>query len=303
MMRRGVGVTFAMAVGLVALLAHASLRDNPARPAIGERRAVDSDGAEIAYFVSGRGGGLPVALVASWGRSASDFNELAAALHAAGHPTLAIQLRGIDGSTLPSLSPSLHTYAADLAAAVEAEGIAGQIAVIGHAYGNRVARTFATDFPERVAGIVLLAAGGERPPPAEIQPAMPRVLFQLWPESMRARAIQIAFFATQNPVPLYWLSGWYPCAGIAQGRATASTPYAEWGAGGTARMLILEPREDALAGGAGERLRGRFPDRVELEVIEGAGHALLPEQPDAVSRAVLAFLVSLEPVVGEAPGT
>ncbi|MBW2268977.1 MAG: alpha/beta fold hydrolase [Deltaproteobacteria bacterium] len=302
-MWRRIGVAVAGAAVLLALLAYASLRDNPARPAIGERRAVVSGGAEIEYFVSGRGGSFPVALVASWGRSASDFNELVSALNRAGFATLAIQHRGVDGSTLPSLRPSLHTYAADLAAAVEAEGIGGEIAVIGHAYGNRVARTFATDFPERVAGVVLLAAGGSAPPPAEIQPAMPRALLQVWPETTRAQAIRAAFFAEGNPVPEYWMSGWYPLAGIAQGRASAATPYEEWGAGGSARMLILEPRDDALARGAGERLRARFPSRVELEIIEGAGHALLPEQPAALSRAVLPFLVSLERAAGRGPGS
>lgn len=36
--------------------------------------------------------------------------------------------------------------------------------------------------------------------------------------------------------------------------------------------------------------RARFPDRVTLVEIADAGHALLPEQPDAIARAVLAWL-------------
>jgi pimeloyl-ACP methyl ester carboxylesterase len=301
-MWRSIAMALVAATALLGLLAHLALRDNPARLAVGERRSVVSDGAEIEYFVSGPGDSLTVALLASWGRSASDFNELVAVLNAAGFGTLALQARGVDGSTLGSLSPSLHAFASDLAAAVQAEGVAGRIAVIGHAYGNRIARTFATDYPERVAGVVLLAAGGDMPPPAEIQAAMPRVLLQLWPQTTRAAAIRLAFFAEGNPLPSYWLSGWYPLAGIAQGRATASTPFEEWGAGGDARMLILEPREDVLASGAGERLRGRFPDRVALEFIDGAGHALLPEQPDVLGRAVLAFLASLQRSGSGRPG-
>jgi pimeloyl-ACP methyl ester carboxylesterase len=271
----------------VALLA---LRDDPARPVAGERRVAELEDADVHYFVGGPPGGRPVALLPSYGRSVSDLNELASALHAAGYRTLAMQPRGIDGSELPSLSPRLQRYAADLAAILAQEDIRQPVMVIGHAYGNRIARTLAQDFPDRVDSLVLLSAGGDVPPSSEMSQAIAKAVFPIFPEATQRAAIRAAFFAEGNPVPESWMRGWYPMAALAQGQATANTPYAEWGDGGRAPMLAIEPGEDAMAPGAAERLQQRHPDRVRVVVIDGAGHALLPEQPEAVLRHVLQFL-------------
>ena len=40
-------------------------------------------------------------------------------------------------------------------------------------------------------------------------------------------------------------------------------------------------------------LARRFPDRVRIVEIPRAGHALLPEQPEAVAAALLAWLRGL----------
>jgi len=280
-------------VALLAVLALVALRDNPARPATGDRRTVLSGDAEIHYFVSGSHGANPIALVPSAARSASDFNELVSALNDAGHRTIAMQPRGIDGSALPSLRVSLHTYAADLEAVLAAEVGGEPVVVIGHAYGNRIARTLATDLPERVRALVLLAAGGSKPTPPEATRAISRALFSIWPEGMRREAIHFAFFADGSSVPATWLRGWYPRAGLAQANAFDRSPFAEWGAGGRAPILVVQAAQDVVAAGAGERLQQRFPARVLVETIEGAGHALLPEQPERVSRVVLAYLQSL----------
>jgi pimeloyl-ACP methyl ester carboxylesterase len=47
---------------------------------------------------------------------------------------------------------------------------------------------------------------------------------------------------------------------------------------------VLVPVENAYA------LRDRFGGQLEVVVIPHAGHALLPEQPEAVFRTVAAFL-------------
>jgi pimeloyl-ACP methyl ester carboxylesterase len=292
MLRKSLLVLAAL-VAAIALIAFAALRDDPARPATGERRTVRSGDAEIHYFVGGPRAGNPVALVPSFGRSASDFNELVHVLNEAGHRTIAMQPRGIDGSTLPSLQVSLHTYATDLEAVIGAEVGDGPVVAIGHAYGNRVARTLATDVPERVRALVLLAAGGADPPPPEATRAISQALFSLWPDGMRREAIRFAFFAEGNPVPEYWMRGWYPRAGLAQASALSRSPFEEWGAGGRAPIFVVQAAEDVVAAGAGERLKRRFPTRVRVETIPGAGHALLPEQPERVGRVVLAHLQSL----------
>lgn len=107
---------------------------------------VRSGDAQIHYFASGNEPAPTVALLPSFARSASDFNELVAELNAAGYRTLAMQPRGVDGSTLPSWSMTLHGYAGDVRAMLAAEGISEPVIVVGHAYGNRVARSFASEW-------------------------------------------------------------------------------------------------------------------------------------------------------------
>jgi pimeloyl-ACP methyl ester carboxylesterase len=211
-------------------------------------------------------------------------------LHEAGYQTIGVQPRGIDGSTLPELGISLHTLSDDVVAVLDTEGITEPVHILGHAYGNRIARTFATDYPERTASLVLLAAGGVEPTPPETGKAISQALFGIGSSASRKEAVHFAFFAKASSVPDHWLRGFYPMAGLAQARAMTNTRPEEWSAGGDARILVLEPSEDAAASGGGELLRAAHPHRVTLIRVDNAGHALLPEQPDVVAREVIGYL-------------
>lgn len=265
------------------------MRDDPARAPSGELRVLDARDPQIRYVLGGPAGGVMVPLLASYARSASDFNELAEALHASGYRTLALQARGIEGSALPSLRASLFDYADDLAAVLDAEQILSPVVVVGHAFGNRIARAFATRYPQRVDSLVLLAAGDSAPPPG-MSGLMPRIVLRAWPEATRRSALQQAFFAPGNDAPVHWVQGWYPLAAVAQTHATATTPQAEWIRGGEVPMLVVQAAQDALAPGAAEALRQLFPQRVRVIVLEGVGHAMLPERPQEVAAIVLRHL-------------
>ena len=317
-------------LGLIALLlalslaaGFAALRDNRARPAAGVSRIVPSGEAEIEYLVgeplrpaassgSGPAGSLvsgepaatppgeptaaprTVVLLASYARSASDFNELAAALNAGGYRTITMQPRGMEGSSLPDLDPTLATYAADLAAILDAEEPTRPVAVVGHAFGNRIARAFSAAQPERVHQLILLAAGGEAPTPESARSALLKAVFQIFPDRVRREAIAYAFFAKGREVPEMWMRGWYPMAALAQANATAQSPPETWADAGKAPMLILEPEQDAVARGAGERIRARFPERVQLEIVPDAGHAILNERPRFVRERILRELEKID---------
>ena len=229
-------------------------------------------------------------LLPSYARSVSDMNELATALHDAGYGTVAIQPRGVDGSSLPSTDITLHTLAGDVDAVLSAERLERPVFIIGHAYGNRVARTFATDHPQRVAALVLLAAGGVQPTPAATSRSVICALLRVGWLCDQEQATRSAFFAASSVIPDHWLRGWYPLAGAAQARAMTNTRPDEWSAGGNAPILVLDPAEDAAAPGGGAALKRDHPDRVTLVVVPDAGHALLPEQPDAVAREAAVFL-------------
>ena len=107
---------------------------------------------------------------------------------------------------------------------MSAERLEDPVFVIGHAYGNRVARTFATDHPQRVAALVLLAAGGVQPTPGETSHSILCAMLRVGWLCDQEQATRFAFFAASSAIPDYWLRGWYPLAGTTQARAMTNTP-------------------------------------------------------------------------------
>ena len=56
-------------------------------------------------------------------------------------------------------------------------------------------------------------------------------------------------------------------------------------------MLVIYGAEDIIAIPKNAKsLATEFPDRVTVVEISKAGHAVLPEQPEQVAKAVLAYL-------------
>lgn len=285
---KGVGVGLAVAILILVGLCLLQLQDRPAELALGERVVIQGPGGELVYYRSGEG--ETVILLPSFARSASDFNALTDALHRAGYRTLALQPRGIEGSELGEWRVGLQDYAADVAAMLDAEEIVRVGAVIGHAYGNRVARVFASRYPERVGVLVLLAAGGEGPPAAKVSAAVRTAVFG-FDGAARTDAIQYSFFASGNVPPASWVTGWYPLAALQQARATTAQTYDSWSDGGRAPMLVLQPAEDRAAPADQSAVFAeRYAGRVTRHVIAGSGHALLPEQPAEVAALILGYL-------------
>jgi pimeloyl-ACP methyl ester carboxylesterase len=67
----------------------------------------------------------------------------------------------------------------------------------------------------------------------------------------------------------------------------------EWWAGGSAPTLVVQGMEDVVAlPENARRLAAEFPERVTVVEIPHAGHALLPEQPEQVEKAILTYLHS-----------
>lgn len=289
---RKVGVALAILALLVTALVFLALRDNPARVALGAEKTVDTAAGVVQYFLGAnpsRNDGERVVLLASYARSVSDFNELVEVLNREGYQTLAMQMRGVGGSTLRPIASSLFDYAEDLAAVLDAEGWQEPVVIVGHAYGNRVARSFSSRYPGRVKSLVLLAAG-DSAPPDQTRDDISKVVFQLLPDSTRHDALRRAFFAPENLPPASWLGGWYPMAGMAQAYATANTPRESWTGAGNAHMLVVQPEHDAAARHGASALKARHPDRVAVIPLAGAGHAVLPEKPERIAQIILDHL-------------
>ncbi len=276
---------------IFSLLSAVILLDNPARPVVGQPLLAVNQGIDVRYYISGPDNAEVVVLLASFARSGSDFNELVDRVNRAGYRALILQARGIDGTGLPGYNVTLFDYANDLAAVLNQEKLRAPVTLVGHAFGNRIARAFASRYPARVRSLILLAAG-DSGPPADVRNDVFKILVRILPDSVRSEALHRAFFAPGNHAPNYWMSGWYPRAGLAQGRATASTPLAQWSSGGTAPMLVVQPAQDAAAPDGAEKLKLLHPDRVTVVNLENAGHAILPEQPEEIARIVLGHLDS-----------
>lgn len=267
--------------------------DTPARGAVGVRCQSQRDDRSIAYFVSGSG--PVVVLMASAGREVSDFNELVAVLTNEGYQTIAIEAPGIGGTTLPSNDMSLRDLAGDIEAVLDDQSVNQPVVVLGHAFGNRVVRAFAHKNPARVRAAVLVAAGGQRPVPAEADKALKAAFNPSIPSHERVEFIRAAFFAGDNPIPDYWKVGWYRDTATLQGKASPLMGDEPWQSAGGVPMLIVQADQDAIAPkeDTADVLARELEGRIDVIVIENAGHALLPEQPAAIADAIVSYLDGL----------
>lgn len=258
--------------------------DSVARPCEGEERSIVRDGRRIGYWV--RGAGPAVVLLASLGREASDFNELTAAI-AVSHRTIAIDPPGVGLSAMPPAPVTLFDLADDVRAVIVAED-AAPATLIGHAFGNRLARATAARHPDAVERLVLIAAGGKRPIPGPAHEALLACFDPNQPAETHLEHLTYAFFADGNPVPDHWRRGWHPATAMLQGAAVRATPVESWWDGGERPMLVLQGQADRIAprGDSADLLAADFPHRVTVALIERAGHALLPEQPAAIAHAI-----------------
>ena len=172
----------------------------------------------------------------------------------------------------------------------------GAAFVVGHAFGNRVARMLATDRPDLVRAVALIAANvGHAPSPPVVREAIKASANPALPDAERLAALQFAFFAPGNDARS-WLKGWHPDVLAAQRVAGDRTARAEDYAGGQAPILYLQPDHDPLAHvEEADEFKRAMGDRVTVVVIRNCSHAAVAEQPDAISDALIDYVNTLWP--------
>lgn len=246
--------------------------------------------------VTSQGQGPVIVLLPSLGRSGRDYDVVAGHLAADGFRVLRPEPRAIGQSRGPMQNLSIHDFAADVAAVVEAEG-KGPVVVVGHAWGNFAARQLAADRPDLVKGVVIAAgSSGKVPPGSKELPIGPEMRKAIdgssdlsLPEAQRLEYLRIAFFAPGND-PKVWLDGWHHETHEAQSHARNTTPVDDYFAAGAAPILDLQAEADTVAPRRfSQVLKSMLGDRVSIVVIPNAGHALIPEQPQAVANAISVF--------------
>jgi len=203
---------------------------------------------------------------------------------------ISINMRGAGESRGSLDGITVHDLAADVAGVLEAVDC-GPAHLVGHAFGNRVARCLAVDRPSLVRSVTLLAAGGL------IGPATP-----LGTSFRNATEVKMNGSDCVTVLGARWLSPasdpkilahveCWPAVFIAHLETSRNVPLEYWWNAGTAPLLVIQGLDDEAAPpGNGHALREQLGERVRVVDLPRAGHFLLLEQPEAVARAVCEFL-------------
>ena len=256
-----------------------------------ERRSELVRYGDVQIEVIVEGEGPTVVLLPSLARDSDDYDAVAEGLTAAGFRVLRPKPRGIGKSIGPMTNVTLHDFARDIAEVVEKLGN-GRAVIVGHAYGNWVARMTATDHPKLVRGVVIAAAAAKQYAP-ELGTAVTNAGNLSLLDEERLAALRFAFFAPGND-PSVWLTGWHPEIRNSQRAAAAAVRQDEWWAGGTAPLLDLQAALDPFKPEAKRNeMKDEFGGRVTVAVIPNASHALMPEQPKAVVDVLTTWIKGL----------
>jgi len=242
---------------------------------------------------TGPAGGKPVVMLASLGRPGGDFDEVARALAKAGYRVTLPEPRGIGGSEGPMEGLTLHDLAEDVAAVIESETKA-PVTLLGHAFGNRLARTAAADRPELVSRVILLACGGLIEIPEKARKALIACFDENLSPDEHIECVRYGFFAKGND-PEVWRGGWDRQVMLMQSSAVRATPVEDWWEAGGQPILVVQALEDAIALPANAHdLKKRLGERATLVELPNAGHAMLPEQPQRIVSAIRSYVEEVE---------
>lgn len=254
----------------------------PLAAAPAEEKTAMNGNAQVGYSV--RGDGPLVLMIASTGRSAAEFAPLADRLAERGYKVALPEPRGIGASTGAMEGMNFHDFGDDFAAVIAQEG--GSAIVAGHAYGQWIAKTIATDHPDMVQGLALIAGGAKSWPP-ELSDAITMINDPSSTEAQRMEGLMLAFF-TDEQTATPWLEGWYQDVTKSQRAARKLTERDSYWAGGTAPILDLQAGSDPFRPAESrEEVREELgADRVTVAVIENASHALPAAKPVETADAI-----------------
>ena len=195
-----------------------------------------------------------------------------------------------DGSRGSLDGATLHDLAGDVAGVIKAIGC-GPAHLVGHAFGNRIARCLAVDRPPLVRSVTLLAAGGLIAPSTPIGTRFRNATQVKMNGSDCVTVLGARWLSpASDPKILARVECW-PAVFIAHLATSRNVPLEYWWSAGTAPLLVIQGLDDEAAPpGNGHALREQFGERVRVVDLPRAGHFLLLEQPEAVARAVSEFL-------------
>jgi pimeloyl-ACP methyl ester carboxylesterase len=255
-----------------------------------------SPGLRLAFVEQGPGAGLPIIFLHGVTDSWRSFEPVLRLL-----PTdvraIAISLRGHGDSGRPDGGYTYGEMAGDLRAFMERRGIASAI-VVGHSMGSMVAQRFAVDYPDRLAGLVLMGSFATLHQRADLAEFVSTTIAPVtdpiaapfareWQLSTTARTIDPAFLDTvvaeTMKVPArVWhaaFDGFLQTPDFSSALSRVSAPV----------LLMWGDRDSYASESDQRRLRAVMP-RARSIVYPGAGHAIHWEDPSRITSDLLAFV-------------
>lgn len=213
-----------------------------------------------------------------------------------GYGVLALDLPGHGRSEGPALA-SIVELADWIPAVLDAAGVK-QASVVGHSMGSLIALECAARHPARLARIALLAIAYPMKVSAELleatksnEPAA-QDMVNIWSHLAYAQY-------PNNPGPGFWVIGenlrlmQRQKPGVMHVDFVACNAYAG-GADAAAKVqcpaLFLIARRDAMTPARSAQAFAQSVKDARIVMIEGSGHNMMGEQPDAVLDSLAAFL-------------
>ena len=162
------------------------------------------------------------------------------------------------------------------------------VVILGHAFGNILARVVTTDHPDLVKAVVLAAAEASKVP-EDIGKTPFTAGDPSLPKSERLAVLRKAFFAPNHDASV-WLEGWYPATLKMQHEAAKKSGLREsWACGNVPLLQLIAEYDPFIPKPFWSEMQDEFGDRVTVSILKDASHALFPEQPAAVAEAVLSW--------------
>jgi lipase len=240
--------------------------------------------------------GRPPAIVGIHGLTASHVNFVGIAERLAGRRALwACDLRGRGQSDKPRTGYGMSQHAGEVAAAMRACGL-GRTVVVGHSMGAYVGTALAAEFPELVAGLVLLDGGYLMDPPADLDPdqlldLLLKAQLERLRETYESRAAYLDYW---QGLPIIPAADWGPWV----------EAYLEYDLGGEppvlrARALEAAVREDFRSMARKGEAKARLQALACPVMVIRAEHGVAPGQPPVIPDQVMAEIHEIRPGVEE----
>ncbi|MEZ5665999.1 MAG: alpha/beta fold hydrolase [Alphaproteobacteria bacterium] len=267
-------------------------------------RYVEANGLRQLVRFAGHPDAPTVLLIHGLGWDSTLWLDQMQTLAAADWRVVAPDLRGMGATGSPAAPYSIHGYAADVAALLDALRI-GRTAVVGFSLGGMIAMALASAAPDRIGAAVFACCAAAS---TDADRAATEAMLE------RAEAMGAQKFAEEQALAI-WHPDWaraHPerIAAFVGWRAAMDQPAlfrgfrAAYGVDLRPRLsrirvpcrVIVADQDVFLPVEAGEEIADRLPD-ADCVIVRGAGHMVPIEQPESFDIALRGFLDAYWPAM------